>query len=751
MVRNTLAVTATALVVFSLSAEAAPRGPSGVYQLKETLDGNDYTGTMSFAAKGAGKFQVVVTEKTDGKDPVTWQGEGVLVNELLKIRRNDVEGIAPKIGDPDAGSKASIEYQALFDARFQKAHVVIQKVAPINGTIRHREIGSADLLSKTEALEAGELIVFSKAKLEELMTHGASGNKEVDLNDYVHVALGGGVRLLGDGERTGYMKGADEDYRSKNQKEPVWIELTATGGTRLGRTDISKDLNAPGTLTFQPGFGFETGIKYTLVDQYEKGLDLAAELAESPKTFKLPLDAAKAKAMPLGEQRTYDGYATLTLSGTLEYGTNWKELFKGYEDVRFDAQASVTWMHSGDMKLFVERQFNDLVHVKWSPSTEKDLGVAASVVFGLIHDDDKVNALKQPLREAASAGFKQAENYVTVQFNVSADWVRDHDLEYDMVFDLSKPEGCTAYEAAIRGDMGTVEKMALADGHPGIKSWSKTDTRSKALETSVQLDVFDLLKYNHSTETKSTHIEVKDLGGSSTTDTFSYDRSTDALLGKHHRELGVDGTAKSVTPVNSTTTTGIRFEVTFENDLGKTSKNDLADMSALVQTLFGSGSVAPVDTSGKKFPSQTKLDLVLGQGAIQQVLAASDESFIEAYAKACWGQGYVWNLQRVQALAQLDPTDSRNDGVHDELLRAKEALDALSRLHKAKAGTSNPVVEAQRLRDLAKSEGFKLHAVVAMALLSTRDDSQVHLTVTSGSTTLYDDSVGQAQDLPEDP
>src|SRR5205085_3305474 len=125
--------------------------------------------------------------------------------------------------------------------------------------------------------------------------------------------------------------------------------------------------------------------------------------------------------------------------------------------------------------------------------------------------------------------------------------------------------------------------------------------------------------------------------------------------------------------------------------------------------------------------------------------------FVATFGRACWGKGYSWDMARVKALADLDPTDSRNDGVHDELLRAQEALSPLSRIKKARAAASDQKQQAKRFRDIAKSAGFKLHAVVAMALLTTRDDSQVGLTITSGDKTLFDRTDGQAKDLPEDP
>ena len=745
--RSTLALGAVGVVVLVSTASAANPRPTlaGAFAVKGHLDGTDFTGTLTFVPKGAGKFHVVATEKRDGAADVTWSADGVLVNQLLKIRRDSVKGIAEKIGDPDSDDKSYLEYQLLFDARFRHAHVVIQKVAPINGTLRHREIGTADLMPKTSLVQAGELAVFSKEKLKErigeLLNHGVGGDHEWDLNDYEHLSLGGQVRVLGDDERTGYMKEADEVYRAKNQKEPIWVELDANGGFRLGRDDLSYDLNAPGTLTFQPAFDLDAGIKYTLVDQYDRDFDLGAELAERGiETFKLPSDADRARAMPEGEQRTYDGYATLTLSGTLEYGPSFKSLFKDYEDVKFDAQASITWRHSGDMKLFVERQFNDLVHVTWNPSQQKDLGLAGSLVFGLIHDDDKVKALSSLKQAVAEAAFKQGEGYVTVQFNVGLDWVRAHDFNADAVFDLRE-----GYDALVHGDLGRVDQLASAAQHPGIRKWTRTDTRSKALETSVQFDAFNLLKYSHSTETKTTHIEVKSLGGASVTDSFTHNRTTDH--GRTHRNLGVDSTFKQVTPKDGAPSSALRFDVTFESDDPKTSPDRIADRYLLAKVLFNAANLPAIDPK-VKIPTTTKLEVTLGGDAIKRVLAVSDEDFIADYGRAC---GFAWDVPTARRFADMDPTNPQNDGDHDQILRAYDAFRALDRIHRAKKAANDPKEQARRFRDLAKSEGFSLHAVVVMALVTDRSDTQVSLTISSKDKTLFQQEDGQAKDLPEDP
>src|SRR5581483_8997941 len=127
---------------------------------------------------------------------------------------------------------------------------------------------------------------------------------------------------------------------------------------------------------------------------------------------------------------------------------------------------------------------------------------------------DKLSA---PLRAAYTAGVDKGEGYVTIAFNAGADWVRSQSFEVDMVFDLGSPDGRKCYEAAIAGDLVTVETCAKAAGQTGVKTWTRTDTASKAFETSVAVDAFNLLKYSHSTETKTTQIVVQSLNGTSST------------------------------------------------------------------------------------------------------------------------------------------------------------------------------------------------------------------------------------------
>lgn len=278
---------------------------------------------------------------------------------------------------------------------------------------------------------------------------------------------------------------------------------------------------------------------------------------------------------------------------------------------------------------------------------------------------------------------------------------------------------------------------------------TRTDTTAAALEKSVTFDAFNLLKFNHSSETKTTHIDVQSLGGSSSTTTASASKSDDSLFGHHHKGLDTSTTWKEVRPNDGPKTSALRFEFTFERDDPKSKTADIEDRLALARTLFANvDATAPVDT---KIPTHTKLEIDMGTAGIAELLQVSDETFIEKYGRACWGKGYSWSLARENQLAQLDPTDSRNDGVHDEILRAVEAQDALRKLHKAKALAGKPSDQVKKFRDIAKSEGYKLHAVVAVALSTSRSDTSVALTISSGDQKIFERAEGQAQDLPEDP
>jgi hypothetical protein len=762
MTRGALAV-ALALAVPAVAHADPSKAPARTYDYSGKVSDAEFKGTMTFVPASNGRFTVHATEKQEGKDDVSWSGDGTLVNYLMKIKRTSVVGMTEALGD--SKKKDSLEYDILFEAGWKRGKVVVHKISVDDAGKSHRsELGTAIVSIKPEVWEAGELIVFTKDKIAELAQRGVEPGHEFDLvKDYVHVGVKAGVRMLSEGERSGWMRASDENFRaahSKNPVEPCWVEITSSGTKAVGK-DFSHDLNASGTLTFTPGFRYERGIRYTVVKQEDEKLStipgvtlqagegvVDALMGRPVLVYHLPLDAGKAEAMPTGEQRSFEGWSSLNLTGTLEYGPSFKSLFNGKEEIKFDGTAAITWNRTGTHKLFIEKQFGKWVHVKWTKSTEKDLGLAASAVFGLLHNQDEIDKLPLPQRVAYTAGVQKGEGYVTIAFNAGADWVRSQEFEVDMVFDLGDAGGRTGYEAAIKGDLATVESMAQSQA-PGLKRWTRTDTASKSFETSVTLDAFNLLKYSHSSQSKTTTIVVQSLGGSSKTTTASATKADDSLFGHHHKELSTDSSYKEVTPKDGAASSALRFEFTFDRTDPKSSPADVADRLALARVLFPDAPAAPAGT--KKIATETHLEIDLGTAAIARLLQVSDEAFIAAYGRACWGHAYAWSVARVNALADLDPTDSRNDGVHDEILRAIEAKDALSKLHKARALSSKPTEQVKKFRDLAKSEGYKLHAVVAFALATDRSDTRVALTISSGDQKLFDREEGQAQDLPENP
>lgn len=214
-----------------------------------------FEGSMSFVPGTTGssvtKYEVHGVEKTDGEPDVSWSGEGTPVNYLIKVKRTSVVGIVEAL-DADAGTKKDhLEYDILFETGFQRGKVVIHKVASSTDGKAHRsEVGTGIVEIKPEVWEAGELIVFTKEKIDDLSQIGVQPGHEIDfLKGYLHVGLKAGVRELSDTERSGWMRGADEDFRaahSANPVEPCWVEVTSSG-TKAVAKDFGHDLNDAGT------------------------------------------------------------------------------------------------------------------------------------------------------------------------------------------------------------------------------------------------------------------------------------------------------------------------------------------------------------------------------------------------------------------------------------------------------------------------------------------------------------------------
>src|SRR5205823_706797 len=142
-------------------------------------------------------------------------------------------------------------------------------------------------------------------------------------------------------------------------------------------------------------------------------------------------------------------------------------------------------------------------------------------LLGFYVSDALLAKVKAPADKVVTAVVKQGEHYTTVEFNASADWLKQNELVIDMLFDLSDDKARAAYERAVVGDLVAVQ--ALADRHEpsGLKDYKVTSTLTDALSFHAKFSAFKVLSASTDRKTTNIHIDVAALDGStSSTDIF---------------------------------------------------------------------------------------------------------------------------------------------------------------------------------------------------------------------------------------
>ena len=657
---------------------------------------------------GGGDAALSVTSKSDDKpDPLLdWSGMAKLNRQVLTVTpklENGIGIIGALDGDKDVQTR--VELVATFDSdKFEHATVSIDQVVTKAGQSTRTHLGTGELketLRDEIKEEAGELVILGRQKVRELADKGVHGDKGIDLfGGFLHIGVQVGVRTLGADEESDQQKKADAAQQGKN---PIWVETTAEGGPIVAHT-ATIPLNAAGTLSVQVGFQAQVNVRYAVQDQYTLQPDIAVQLAEKEvRAAKVPVDAKRALAMPLGSRRELEGSGSIATSGELIFGAAFLDELQhatsDFAEFRADASVGVTFTVTGDYKVEVDRQEDSLVHVHWSR-------------------------------------------------------VQSRELDVDMVIDLASPKGADAYDKAIKGDLRSAHQLHhMKDG--SIKSWSIVSKLTDSVSTEAGLSLFKLLTAHASRENGHTYELVSTDRGAQATDTFDHSRKSGwlvRLFGGGEKDLEATAMARTVRALGSPTQRGLHLSIDYTRHDEKTSADALDDRLALAREFFGDAPGAPLDQ--KKFgPTDVKLSVEMGSKALDTILKATDDEFYAAYGSAIWDKHYTWGPSQVKALEHVSLIMENNETPAQYRARMEawalhDADAVLKIVHQAQKTGTTTVSQARAFRDMIDKNALKLYAVIALAHLAGSDDAKVSISIKGGNTTFFDKTAGTASDLP---
>ncbi|MCA8926298.1 MAG: SH3 domain-containing protein, partial [Planctomycetes bacterium] len=306
-------------------------------------------------------------------------GRGRVVDSVLEAELDGQDGAEDALNGSDADGPVTIELR--LGAR--GALELSERSTRGDGQARR---GAAQAAEESEGRSGRGVLVAIKDKLADELRSGISIDQKVRLGDYLHVGVGGEVRLIPPAEYSPAQAEARADDPSR-----VWLESTIHGGARV---------NAGTTVPLGEvslGVGFEAGarIDYTVVDFYRApgpGLSTGSAIAEafkgmSVRSFDLPLSASDALAMRPGARRVLEGRGHVAVSGNLQYGFS-----SGASPVGLEAAVRVGGYYrlSGRVRIEVERERGNTVWVRVSRAQTRERGVNADVVLRAALDEGRI-------------------------------------------------------------------------------------------------------------------------------------------------------------------------------------------------------------------------------------------------------------------------------------------------------------------------------------------------------------------------
>lgn len=790
MISSSRAALAASLVVVALTgtAVAAPAAatlaPS--YRYTGTVDGS-FEGTLQLDPTSAPNVYAVRASEVRKKQTSAWEGRATLANgHVLTIERGNGAsvGITGALGGAQATVAGSREYVAVFDASFQSAQI---RVYTLDAAGKGTEAGTASLETSEQLWEKapGDLIAFAQKTLDKAVHKELDLKKDFSIGSYLNVGVETGIQLLSDSDRTPDMVEADRQFRAAGKGEPIWVRTIVEGGPTVS---WSQGLPIDPAAGFNLDYGFSVGtkVRYTCEDQYKRpaGVTDAQGVVDAlealpAETFDIPFTVDKARAMAQGSDRVLQGSGSLAISGGVSVGLRLAQLgiLQGTGGIDLAAGIGVHWAIAGNLQLEVTRVGAHQARVHWTQAASTDFGPNASLVIGFTIDPSAADAARNVVtgntnipgsiaNPVVTAIVNQAGKYTQIKFAWSADWSHTNQLEVDAVYDLSNPAAKRFFEAAVRGNLTLSQELGASGPSSGVVSCKVTSTLTDAIANNTEVSVFNLLSYHDAERTAEVLIDVKTQDGThSVTSLHEYSDDTNHLFnGEDH--LSAVTTLRTVTPPSGAAVTGQRVDFVARHVDDSADGGDVAGYLATAQLLLGDAAssdlaaLAPKKKGDDYGKSELDLTIALGQGALAKILAADQPTFLAAYARS-FGKGYGWSPARQDQLSHVslvapnghdDPETPAQRALRLEAWDYHEAKDSWDYLKKAQK-TSDLARKLQALPDMAEDNGYKFHAIVALAALagSAGPDVQVTVSIKGGKGLQLSKTAGQIAPLPTQP
>jgi hypothetical protein len=744
-------------------ADAAP-GPGGSYHFTGTAHGTWTGGSIGFVGSGSG-FAVSATEQRN--PDVDWSGSATMATgNVVTIERfpADTVGVVGKLQDKTLAATAHQEYVAVFDAQFASAKVIVYDVSAAGA---RTESGNALIdrqLLPWERLP-GNLIGLADKEVESALQSNVNISENFQLLTYAHLGVRVAAKIIGGTDRTALMQDSDQLFRAAAKGEPVWVRTAIDGGPVVDY-GLVVPIDPTGAFSLNVGFHAGAHVTYTCDDQYPMppGVTTAKDAlsvieAVPARTFFVPVTADEADSLPEGASRTLAGTGDLAFSAGASIGYTSDDLGPVKTVALASAAASVgiSWGIHGDLQLQVTREQAHVVRVRWTKGSQTDPSASVNLLLGLVINPNLADSSLSD--KVVTAVVNKGTSYTTIQLSASVDDLKRSELDVNMEFDLTDPKARSAYEAAVVGNLLMAQAVAAGKNPGGMKSCVVTSTLTDALTTQASLSAFKLFDWESSTKNSTVKVDTTALDGTkSTTNTDSYLHHYHGLFGGEDQVLTADASDRTVTGPTGAKTSGETLNFHYQQVDNGPSADDLASAITLDGAIFGSSAaaqdnakVAAAGKASKMKKATVTLDVQLGNTAIGNVLKASDEAFLIAYGKGYADQSYNWDHNRIQMLNGVSLQMKNNATAAQEALRLEAwalyyAKDADSDFQKVKsAGT--PDAQILKFRQLASSDGLKLGAVVAVAILAGGTDTHAELKL-DGDNPIFDRAAGQASPLP---
>jgi hypothetical protein len=386
------------------------------------------------------------------------------------------------------------------------------------GADDRRDSGALAVLTK------GGLKRALKSELKKALRSGVSLDETLKLSDFLHVGLGGEMRVLTREDLGAYQ------LKSLHEKgSGVWIATEAEGGIRLPFS-ASIPLGSAGTASV--GFAPGVELRYEVVDLYDRpsgGKEIAKTFWKAGKrAFKLPLDAARAEALVPGASRSFEGEFTVAITGSLGIGWDTKEV-NDLVEIGASARVGGFYRIRRPMRLEVRRLDKKIVRIHLVRAKEREYGAEARLFAGAaldkgaVVDEIGLEYVEPVVEEVVGEANSVVKKIFRFELSGQIKKTTKDEFEVAYRFDLAKDEARKAYERAVRGDF-TLAAFSVNSPTSGVELDFRIFDLEKRIVSKADLTVSLLMDGKLRKLASDKLLDIKDESGQTKYHVFRYNR-----------------------------------------------------------------------------------------------------------------------------------------------------------------------------------------------------------------------------------